>query len=325
MSLPTREPFVSLRRLKGNAKLLPIYAAVLTQARRSMDDWIPLADLEAFEEFTGRLGLTVLRDCIFEPLPQERPVDALQRSPTTHNRGLSFRDRKSASSRAHAHVFVSTRRQWAEEALVSFSYPVAVPRDRLLIRPRVDATRVGAAFGYPSCCIEAFMKRNDWTRGSHVSQTFKSAGPVDWRANSLPRDTPFMTIFQTPCRPTCEPSLDMSQRTWDAVHVFDPQYASQIADRLRGVFLVINEAVVYKLVEPTREGKSRYRFRRAEPVVPPRSVVPRQVTSLRALFLGATHVELTDGIILTRTPEERFYEVDPTSDWVDDPCFVEFR
>ncbi len=325
MTRPLKEPFSALQKLKGNDALLPVYAGVIAEARRSMDDWIPVTALSSFKELARQYGLTVAEDCLFEPLPTGRKMDALDRSPTTHARGLALKDLESASSAAAVHVFVSRRRHWAEEALCSFSYPVAIPQDRLLIRPRIDALRVGAAFGYPKCCVESFLRWNNWRLYSHFSHAYQSAESIDWRANCLPRNTPCMTIFHVPCEPTCVQTIAMSQRILDAVAGFDPEYARAIEESLRGVFLIVHEAAVYKLHDAVFQGRETVSFSRAEPVVPMKSINPPQIGKVTQIMAAATWAEVADGIITTRNGEERFYEVDPTVDWVEDPCLVRFE
>lgn len=324
MTLPAKEPFRTLRDLKGNAGLLPMYASLIVEARRSMDDWIPAPALEPFKEWVGRYGLTAVEDCLFESLPTDRQIDALDSAPTTQARGLSMRDLEAASPSAQVHVFVSKRRQWAEEALASFSYPVAVPENRLLVRPRIDARRVGAAFGYPDCCIDSFIQWNDWGVCSHFAEIYRGAGNADWRANCLPRQTPFMSIFHAPCEPSCAATIDMSLQTLEAVNRFDPDYGRAIVDSLRGIFLSVNEALVYKLHDAELQGGGGVAFSRAEQVTLRAPLGPPQVAEVARLLETATWLELTDGILITHNGREDFYELDPQSEWVEDPVLVQF-
>lgn len=322
-----KEPFRTLRELKGNDALLPVYAGVIAEARKSLDDWIPVAALGEFKDLARRYGLAVAPDCIFEPLPAGRGIDALDRSPTTHACGLPLRDLERASPAATVHVFVSSRQEWAEKALCSFSYPVAIPQDRLLVRPRIDATRVGAAFGYPACCVESFLRWNNWRLCSHFSQAYRSAGSLDWRVNCLTRNTAFMTIFHVPCQPDCAGTIAMSQQTLDSVAGFDPDYAHAIVEKLKGVFLIIHEAVVYKLHDAVFNSRQSVAFSRAEQVVPLKRINPPQVAEVTRVLEAAISVELAAGVIVTGNGngEESFYEVDPGAGWVEDPCIVTFE
>jgi hypothetical protein len=313
-----------LQELKGNAALLPVYAALIVEARKSMDDWIPVAALQPFKQWLARYGLTVTEDCLFEPLPAEGQPDGTESAPTTHARGLSIRDLEAASPAAQAHVFVSKRRQWAEDALASLSYPVAVPRDRLLVRPRIDSRLAGAAFGYPDCCTEAFVRWNDWRLRSHFSRIFRGAGTADWGVNCLPRATPFMTVFHAPCEATCAATTDMSRRTLEAVNSFDPDYGRAIVDHLRGVFLVFHEALVYKLYDAEIESGRAAAFSAAEPIALRRR--SPQTAAVAGLLESATWLELADGILITRgAGQEDFYELDPGAEWVEDPCLIRFE
>jgi hypothetical protein len=319
------EPFSTLRKLKGNDALLPVYAGVIAEARRSMDDWIPVAALGAFKEFVHGYGLVVAEDCIFEPPATGREMDGLDRSPTTYALGASLRDLARASPEATVHVFVSRRREWAEEALGSFSYPVTIPHDRLLIRPRIDAARVGAAFGYPACCVESFLQWNNWRLYSQLSRVYRSPRPVDWRANCLPRNTPFMTIFHAPCGPACAKTLEMSQGVLEAVAGFDPDYGRAIEAALKGVFLIVHEALVYKLHDAVAHGNDGASFSLAELIGPPRCTSPPQTAKVAQVMETARWIEVADGIIVTRNGTERFHEVDPGAAWVEDPCLARFE
>lgn len=325
MTPSLKEPFSTLQRLKGNATLLPVYAAVTAEIRKCMDDWIPTPAIEAFRAFARSHGLAVVEDCIFEPLIDSREIDSLASSPTTHAHGLPLSDLAHASPAASVHVFLSRRREWAEEALGSSTYPVVIARDRLLVRPRVDASRLGAAFGYPACCIESFQQRNNWRLSSHFSQAYKGAETVDWRANCLPRSTPLMTIFHVPCGPGCAASITMSQQVLEAVDELDPNYGQAIRDALKGIFLVVNEAVAYKLQGAVVEEGGAVAFQRAWSVVPMRRIRPPQTERIARILESARWVEVADGIITTRNGEERFYEVHPSTDWVEEPCLVRFE
>lgn len=326
MRLPTREPFTTLLELKGNGALLPLYAGVACGARKSLDDWIPLRALAAFRQCLDGLGLAMIEDCIFERLPIERRIDGLAQAPTTHARGLPMQRAAEASPEARVHVFVAGSPRWAEEALRAFSYPVAIPEDRLLIRPRIDATRVGAAFGYPPCCIAAFMRWNNWFERSHFSVVYRSQRVADWQVNCLPRNTPFMAIFHAPCSASCTASFRMSQQVVEAVAEFDSEYAESIVASLKGEFLIVNEAVVYKLHGAEVDGEMAVSFREAESLIGMRSVSRPQVAKVARLLDGADWLELDAGLLTVRGEgEERYYEVDPTSGWVDDPCLIRFQ
>ena len=117
----------------------------------------------------------------------------------------------------------------------------------------------------------------------------------------------------------------MSQQILDAVSGFDPDYGRAIEDSLTGVFLIIHEAVVFKLHDAILQGPQAACFSRAEPIVPMKSFSPPQLARITGIMEGATWVEAADGVITTRNGEERFYEVDPSADWIEDPCLVRFE
>jgi hypothetical protein len=134
-----------------------------------------------------------------------------------------------------------------------------------------------------------------------------------------------MTIFHVPCEPACARTIEMSQQILDAVAGFDPEYCRAIEESLKGVFLIVHEAIAYKLHDAVFQADGSVAFGRAEPIIPLKCINPPQIARMTRMLDTATWIEVADGIITARNGEECFHEVDPSAHWVEDPCIVRFE
>lgn len=320
-----REPLQTILNLKGNSFLLPIYAAVIAEVRRSMDDWVPIHNLNEFRDFLHSLGLTVLEDCIFQPLVPNERIGGVQCSPTTRARGISMKSAPNPVANTTVHVIVSKRRQWAEAALYEAWYPLSISGDRLLLRPKVDALRLGHAFGYPECCAEAFMNLNEWSTHSHLSEVFKRSEVLNWQANCFAMRTPLTPICHIPCRYDCPKTVALTTAVLESVCHFDPDYAFQIQRYLLGTFLVLNEAVGFKLRNARYSGPGFVGFSSIDDLYGTSSDINKHVKQIKDLILGAQAVALEEGMIVTIANGMRqWYEPSIHAEWFEDPFIATF-
>ncbi|MCI0722867.1 MAG: DUF483 domain-containing protein [Acidobacteria bacterium] len=318
------EPLASIRRLKGNSWLLPLYAAVLHQVRRSMDDWVPVGSLEEFKLLMNRLGMTVLEDCIFQQIGKQERVPGAESAPTTRARAFGIGAMKHLRGWNEVHVILSTKREWAEETLHAAWYPLAVSGGRILPRPKIDALRLGLAFGYPKCCVDSFQKQNDWKAQSQLVVTYRRS-VVNWRVNCLTKHTPYMTVFHIPCSQDCAESIAMSDSVLEAVRSFDESYAKSIRDFLAGTFFVLNEDAIFKLYNANVLSERIVQFNGVENVIQSRPA-SRSAQAIEKILSEATYAEIQDGVVLTSNgAREYFYESSFRFGWFEDPFFVVFE
>jgi hypothetical protein len=235
-----------LATVRRNDAQLSQYVAVMAQLRRSLDDWIPAENFGAFRRLAAAHQLVVEADCVFKPLAAESAVVGLDRAPTTRAVGAPYEEGGGWEAGTHVHAVVSTRADWATETLASAWYPLVVD-GRMVLKPHVDHRRLGYAFGYPACCVDFFMTHNNWTRLNTLADAVQASERLDWRANCLLKQTPWMTIFHMPCSFDCPATVEYSTALLSALERLDAGYADKIRNALRQHFLVIGEAASYAL------------------------------------------------------------------------------
>lgn len=248
--------FVKVRRTDSQ---LSQYVAVMAGLRRSLDDWIPAENFQAFSRLAAEHGLVVEADCVFKPLTETAAVIGLNLAPTTRAVGAPYEEGVAWEPGTNVHAVVSSRADWAAETMAAGWYPLIV-NGRMVRKPHVDHRRLGYAFGYPVCCVDFFMTHNNWNRLNTLADAVKASERIDWRANCLLKQTPWMTIFHMPCRFDCRATLEYSAALLSAVREVDEAYAEKIQDSLRQRFLVISEAASYALegARTTAEGHVLY-------------------------------------------------------------------
>lgn len=238
------------------------YVAVMARLRRSLDDWVPAENFPAFRRVAARHGLVVEADSVFKPLRDKSAVIGLHLAPTTHAVGAPYEEGAEWEPGSNVHVVVSARADWAADTLAAGWYPLIV-NGRMVRKPHVEHRRLGYAFGYPACCVDFFMTNNNWNRLNTLADAVKASARLDWRANCLPKQTPWMTIFHMPCRFDCPATLDYSAALLAAVREVDEGYAEKIETSMRRHFLVISEAASYALEGARKTGGGRLSYEKA--------------------------------------------------------------
>lgn len=297
--------------VRDNELQIAQYVAVQAGIRRSLDDWIPVAQFPAFTGLMDRLGLIVRPDCIFRSLNGESTA-GLDLTPTTRAAAVRFSgDLKDHPPNAAVHVIVSRRSDWADEALACAWYSVAV-HGRVVFKPFIDYYRLGFAFGYPSCCVEFFLRHNDWPRFNTLAEAARRSRELHWETNRLLKSTPWMLIFHLPCSFDCEATRRQARDILRAIREQDPGYAGRIEERLRGTFLALSESVSFSLVEGEVTGVGRVRYSAAVPLQRPHGAQEDWKRRNAEALARGDELRIEDGIIyiysrgrLVRTLESR--------------------
>ncbi len=272
------------------------YVAVLSGVRRSLDDWVPGPQFETYRRLIGQLGLALEIDCAFLPIPDLDRVVGLEYAPTTRFTGRPYSPEVHADPHASVHVVVAGKAEWAADTLAAGWYPLVLD-NRVTYKPRVDFRRLGLAFGYPECCVRFFLEHNDWPRQNTMAESARASRVLSWKANCVPKNTPWMLIFHMPCAFDCPATMAYSEALLKEIAGYKPQLAAEIEAFLRQTFLVTTEKLCFRLVDASPAGPDRVRYQRVETLHRNMSGRdPRDERYLRA-FAAGHEVSISDGTI----------------------------
>ena len=239
------------------------YVAVLKGIRKALDDWIPLQRLDICRRLFADLGLAVEIDCIFAPLARPDHVLGAQVVPTTEAIALPYRASTHAPEGSSVHIVVSSRPDYAAEALASGFYHSFIA-GRILRKPLVDHHWLGEAFGYPSCCVRFFLEHNDWPRQNTYAETTQASRRLCWETNCLPKHTPFMALFHIPCAWDCEATRSYTRDVLQAVAMHDEAYAQAIERLMRTPALTLSEVSTWAMHGGRHDHGGRVRYASAQ-------------------------------------------------------------
>ncbi len=232
--------FQELAEARDSDTQLSQYAAVAAGLRRALDDWVPVDRVASYCALTTRLGLSVEVDCVFESVANGAQITGSDFAPTTRASASLYRKGIATSPDSRLHVVVSSRSEWAADALAAAWYPVAV-ESRVLRKPLIDHARMGRALGYPSCCVEFFVSHNDWSRQNTLAEAARRSGSFHWEANCLTKFTPWMLSFHMPCAFDCKETIRYAHEVLELVRTWDPKFADQIVAYMRRPCFALSE------------------------------------------------------------------------------------
>jgi hypothetical protein len=279
---------------RGNELQIAQYVAVRAGIRRSLDDWIRVARFDSYQRLMDRLGLIVLPDCVFHSYGKDG-VAGTELTPTTRASGFPFSSADEHPPDATVHVIVSRRSDWAQAALASAWYPLAV-RGLIVPKPLIDFRRLGLAFGYPECCVDFFLRHNDWPRQNTLVEAARVSERFLWQNNCLLKSTPWMLIFHMPCSFDCEPTSRQASAILEALRETDSQYAQRIESELQQLFLTISERVAFALRRGRRD-KDRAWYESAVDLHRTRSFQEDWERHYKALVTAGDELRIEDGLI----------------------------
>ena len=228
--------------LRRSSALIPQYIAVRAGLRKSLDDWVPLGSLDPFARVLANEGLVFRIDCVFTPLAAGQSAAGMQYAPTTRATGTPWRE--GTTQRQYTtdsvHLVIAATSEHAEETLHNAWYPVVV-HDRVLRKPLKDHQWLGETFGYPDCCVTAFMRDNNWNRTNMYAEAARRSHEFAWQTNCLPKLGPWTTVFHMPCSFDCRPTISYTDSLLKEISAYDLEYGRKIQFAMRQPVLTLSE------------------------------------------------------------------------------------
>jgi hypothetical protein len=243
--------------IKGNKNLLVHYVALVSGLRKSIDDWIPWFSVPDFTRHCKTKGLYVGIDCVFL-FNAFQSTDFLK-MPTTNANAARYDPNKAYPQNAKVHLIITTDKDAVEDILACCWYPVSV-NNEIVAKPRIDHRRLGHHFSYPSCCVDFFLRQNDWTRRSVYYDAYKKSDAIDWRCNCLLKHTTSALIFHIPCSFDCPRTISYSNQLLAAVGAVDIHLRQKIESNSRQTFLVLDEINTFFLADSKSLTSSEVKF-----------------------------------------------------------------
>lgn len=121
----------------------------------------------------------------------------------------------------------------------------------------------GKLFGYPGCCI-AFFKNNSGKLAEDLTLSIRNAGPYNHLLNRCAKAIGQSLISHFPCSWNCKSSVELAQKTVDALARLDPLMVSKLDEILLSNVFYSEEQVIF--CRKLREGNSMVAFAQYGPL-----------------------------------------------------------
>jgi hypothetical protein len=226
--------------------LFPQFAAVVARLKPGMDCWVASEKYESFHAFARGIGLSLAVDCAFRelPSPAKARVIGLETLCTTYAHGVCA---ETALPGDMLHVFVGRTPEAVDRLRASGWYPVVI-NGRVHNKPFVDHLEFGRALGYPECCVQFFMKSNNWNRtNSYAEALANSHAGCDYLTNCFGKNYGYSFNFHIPCRFDCPETIRQSAMLEQFLDECEPDYTAACRKLLGLPVLSLNEREVVLL------------------------------------------------------------------------------
>lgn len=216
------------------------FVGLLSGLKPVMDDWVPSALFDEYHEMCRDRGLHVTANAQFENLPTDdsnHGVIGRETLTTTRARGHRIDKRVPTGS---IHVFVGADRTTVRRVRWAGWYPL-VNGDRASSKPWIDHYWFGQGLGYPTCCVDAFARHNNWAVNNMPYQAWRRTGSPSSLCNSIMRFSGLTWTAHLPCRYDCPASVEAGAALRAAMREHCPDLADFVDALAARPYLVLNE------------------------------------------------------------------------------------
>lgn len=267
-----RGQFARYGEAKGSFAQVTQFIAVVHGIKPSMDDWVPVDQLETYLHMLEHFGLHAEVDAYFVPIETKDllGISGASTLNTTRARAFPVFDRP---KQGEAHIFLSKEHSLLEQAVASGWYNLVV-RDQVIHKPLIDHFRFGEALGYPECCVAFFFETNDWFSGNSYYQAFRATPTTPhYLCNSLPKRTPASYIVHIPHSFSCTASMRLAESIRDAIGAEDADFQRQVDNILNLPCLCLTELEMF-IFDGELANETELRYRSVNPLPPTTSEHP---------------------------------------------------
>ncbi len=203
-----------------------------------MDLWVKKERWESFIRFVNEFGLKYEVKDYFENSKKENSGNFL----TTTNATLNF----NFTVGNEAHVFISKSKDNCVKAMASGWYPLFL-NGNLIEKNYLDHIKFGKVLGYPECCINFFILKNNWQNNNHYYAAFQNSnGRHNYLCNCLLRHTKYSLIPHICCSFNCSKSALYSNELMSIIEKEKGEYFQKLKSNLLRPALVLSEKKIFQ-------------------------------------------------------------------------------
>jgi len=239
--------YIAIRREHGQVLNL---LAVIDGSKPCLDDWIPVAAIERYTDLCERFGLYVRSGIQFDVMTHEEAEKAVGSGTLTTTRA---RAREIGDPRGSVHVFVGRDPAVVDNTFYAGWYPLVVG-ERATSKPWIDHIWFGEGLGYPTCCLEAFARNNNWSINNMPYQAARVTRNPLGLCNSIMRFTGLTWAPHLPCSYDCAATTEQSRKLRDLTLRTAPQLVPIVDGLCTGTFLLLSEWEAFALHGINRDG-----------------------------------------------------------------------
>jgi len=226
----------------GNLRQYPMFAATALGVKPCYDEWVPVKHYKEFLRMCNKYGLHAESLIAFEPPTDKNNIIGGKNITTTHFEGRRLNERE----RGEIHIIISKSKDTAIEAKKWGWYSVAI-NNRCVNKPFVDHLRYGKTLGYPDCCIQSFLKFNNWKLYSHPYESYRRTQRISGKAqgsyycNNFLMDNFYFLIHNIPCSYNCKETIRQATEIEKEIAGVEPEYIEEAVEMLKKPLLVFGE------------------------------------------------------------------------------------
>jgi hypothetical protein len=234
-------PFSSFLEYIPSGAQLTAFMSLVWGVKPAMDVWVPAEQSASFCDYAASLGV-----CTFVQGYLDRT--AFRKLSVPEDRFTTTHAVWHATPRpgTEAHIFLAKHRDALRAVIAAGWYPVII--DGYFVEKHyADHRGFGVALGYPDCCVQFFIERNNWhDDNTYYASAVRTKFTAAWYMNSFLRHTPYTLLSHMPCSAECVQTRESVVEIWQRLYAELPTYADLVRTSLSMPILCLNENRIFQ-------------------------------------------------------------------------------